>query len=265
MTVSMMRNTIEDAKELWALEAADFLHYVVEVSSPITVDEWDETILDAFKTWYEAEQALNERVVALIAELGESPHRPGYTMDLGYYNYARAEVLVRKFGQTSAGDLEYLESLRRDYLGCTELDERKLLKLLDDFIALRKEFVASGEKALQDASAGRAAAAAAAAGAPVEAPPEEEEAPATLAEGDDYPWHDEDLAIEERMELAKSGTLFDKLFAAMAQTDCTACGYDCEGYARAISNGEDADLSKCSPGEQETEDMLVDLVKTGGK
>src|SRR5690349_8427525 len=45
------------------------------------------------------------------------------------------------------------------------------------------------------------------------------------------PWHDPEKTLNERMDLAKAGSLKDKLFAAMAQTDCTACGWDCEGYA----------------------------------
>lgn len=79
------------------------------------------------------------------------------------------------------------------------------------------------------------------------------------------PWHDPDKPISERMELAKSGTLKDKLFAAMAQTDCTACGWDCEGYAEAIAKGETKDLTLCVPGEAETEAMLKKLVAEGGR
>jgi len=77
---------------------------------------------------------------------------------------------------------------------------------------------------------------------------------------EEAPWHDPDKTLNERMELAKSGTLKDKLFAAMAQTDCTACGWDCEGYAAAIASGETKDLTLCVPGEQETESMLKQLM-----
>jgi NADH-quinone oxidoreductase subunit C len=77
---------------------------------------------------------------------------------------------------------------------------------------------------------------------------------------EEAPWHDPDKALSERMELAKNGTLQDKLFAAMAQTDCTACGWDCEGYAEAIAKGETKDLTLCVPGEAETESMLKKLM-----
>jgi NADH-quinone oxidoreductase subunit C len=82
---------------------------------------------------------------------------------------------------------------------------------------------------------------------------------------EEAPWHDPDKPLPERMDLAKEGSLKDKLFAAMAQTDCTACGWDCEGYAEAIAKGETKDLTLCVPGEAETESMLKKLVAAGGK
>ena len=39
-------------------------------------------------------------------------------------------------------------------------------------------------------------------------------------------FHDETIPLPKRMEMAKDGNLALKLYAAMAQTDCTACGYD---------------------------------------
>lgn len=77
---------------------------------------------------------------------------------------------------------------------------------------------------------------------------------------EEAPWHDPEKPLPERMDLAKTGTLKDKLFAAMAQTDCTACGWDCEGYAEAIAKGETKDLTLCVPGEDETESMLKKLM-----
>jgi NADH-quinone oxidoreductase subunit C len=81
----------------------------------------------------------------------------------------------------------------------------------------------------------------------------------------DAPWHDPEKALPERMDLAKEGSLKDKLFAAMAQTDCTACGWDCEGYAQALADGETKDITLCVPGEDETESMLKQLMAAAGK
>lgn len=75
------------------------------------------------------------------------------------------------------------------------------------------------------------------------------------------PWHDPTLSLAERMALAADKGLYEKLFAAMAQTDCTACGYDCAGYAKAIYEGADTDISKCRPGAEETLEMLKKLME----
>jgi NADH-quinone oxidoreductase subunit B len=81
------------------------------------------------------------------------------------------------------------------------------------------------------------------------------------------PFHRDDLTLPERMALASEmgGNWETKLFAAMAQTDCGACGWDCEGYANAIATGETDDISLCVPGESETLDMLELLMKEQGK
>jgi len=79
------------------------------------------------------------------------------------------------------------------------------------------------------------------------------------------PFHNENLTLPERMEMAKDGDLKTKLFAAMAQTDCGACGWDCEGYGAALASGETKDISLCVPGETETLDMLKQLMEEAGK
>jgi len=81
------------------------------------------------------------------------------------------------------------------------------------------------------------------------------------------PFHKDTLTLAERMQMAEEmgGALETKLFAAMAQTDCGACGWDCEGYAHAIAEGETKDISLCTPGETETLDMLKKLMEEAGK
>ncbi len=89
------------------------------------------------------------------------------------------------------------------------------------------------------------------------------ETPAPAGGGE--PWHDQSLDLKQRMELANGRSLADKLMAAMAQTDCHACGYDCRGYADAIAAGGNTDLTLCVPGEEETKAMLEKLLKEAGK
>ena len=81
------------------------------------------------------------------------------------------------------------------------------------------------------------------------------------------PFHRDDLTLPERMAMAaEMGNGWEtRMFAAMAQTDCGACGWDCEGYANAIATGETDDISLCVPGESETLDMLKLLMEEAGK
>jgi len=81
------------------------------------------------------------------------------------------------------------------------------------------------------------------------------------------PFHRDDLTLPERMAMATEmgGKWETRMFAAMAQTDCGACGWDCEGYANALAEGETDDISLCVPGESETLDMLKLLMEEKGK
>jgi len=78
---------------------------------------------------------------------------------------------------------------------------------------------------------------------------------------EDFPWHDDSLLIDERLELAEGKPHERKLMAAMAQLDCGSCGYLCQTYAEAIASGEEANLTLCSPGGKETVRAIKKLVK----
>ena len=81
---------------------------------------------------------------------------------------------------------------------------------------------------------------------------------------EDFPWHDDSLLIDERMELAEDRPYERKLMAAMAQLDCGSCGYLCQTYAEAIASGDESNLTLCTPGGKETAKMVKKLVKIGG-
>jgi len=84
-------------------------------------------------------------------------------------------------------------------------------------------------------------------------------APAPAAE-EEFPWHDPALPMDERLKLAEGKPFERVLMASMAQLDCGSCGYLCKTYAEAIARGEDADLTKCSPGGKDTAKKLKELV-----
>ena len=91
--------------------------------------------------------------------------------------------------------------------------------------------------------------------APLSAPAEPEES---------FPWHDPNLTIVERLELAEEKPLERRLMAAMAQLDCGACGYLCKSYSEAIAAGTEKNLTLCSPGGRNTAKAIKQLLKDGG-
>jgi len=85
-------------------------------------------------------------------------------------------------------------------------------------------------------------------------------APAAALQGEDFPWHDPTLALDERMKLAADRPFERRLMAAMGQLDCGQCGYLCKTYAEAIAGGAEADLGKCVPGGRVTAKKLKELL-----
>jgi sulfite reductase (NADPH) flavoprotein alpha-component len=76
---------------------------------------------------------------------------------------------------------------------------------------------------------------------------------------DGAPWHDQTLALAERMQLAEGRPLPRRLMAAMGQQDCGQCGYDCKDYANALFSKSEQRLNLCVPGGKETARMLKTL------
>jgi sulfite reductase (NADPH) flavoprotein alpha-component len=74
-------------------------------------------------------------------------------------------------------------------------------------------------------------------------------------------WHDPALSLDERMQLAESRPLADRLMAATANEDCGACGYDCRTYADALAAGTETDTTLCAPGGNETRKQLKAILK----
>lgn len=78
--------------------------------------------------------------------------------------------------------------------------------------------------------------------------------------GEELPWHDPTLPLDERLALAEGEPLERVLMAAMAQLDCGQCGYLCRTYAEAIARGDEKSLSRCAPGGKATSRKLKELV-----
>src|SRR5450759_1490688 len=69
------------------------------------------------------------------------------------------------------------------------------------------------------------------------------------AEADDgAPWHDPAMPLSDRMKLADGKPLPRRMMAAMAQQDCSQCGYNCKDYADALFTKKEERLNLCVPG-----------------
>jgi sulfite reductase (NADPH) flavoprotein alpha-component len=79
------------------------------------------------------------------------------------------------------------------------------------------------------------------------------------------PWHDQTLALPERMTMAEGRPLRRRMMAAMAQQDCGQCGYNCEDYSNNIVTKKEERLNLCVPGGKETARMLKSLYEEVGK
>src|SRR5215831_16124533 len=83
---------------------------------------------------------------------------------------------------------------------------------------------------------------------------------APLAEDDDSaPWHDPAMPLPDRMKLAEGKPLPRRMMAAMAQQDCSQCGYNCKDYSAAIFARKEERLNLCVPGGKETARVLKQL------
>src|SRR5438270_5829235 len=85
------------------------------------------------------------------------------------------------------------------------------------------------------------------------------------ADDGEAPWHDQTLALPDRMKLAEGRPLRRKMMAAMAQQDCGQCGYNCEDYSNLIVAKKEERLNLCVPGGKDTARILKSLYQELGK
>ena len=85
------------------------------------------------------------------------------------------------------------------------------------------------------------------------------DAPRRAEEDDGAPWHDPAMPLPDRMKLADGKPLPRRMMAAMAQQDCSQCGYNCKDYADALFTKKEERLNLCVPGGKDTARMLKNL------
>lgn len=84
--------------------------------------------------------------------------------------------------------------------------------------------------------------------------------PAPAAPAEDFPWHDPAIELPERLEMAQGQSLPRRLMSAMAQLDCGQCGYVCQTYAEALSEGRETSTALCQPGGKPTREAIKALM-----
>jgi sulfite reductase (NADPH) flavoprotein alpha-component len=84
-----------------------------------------------------------------------------------------------------------------------------------------------------------------------------DEAPEEVDDG--APWHDPAMPLPDRMKLAEGHALPRRMMAAMAQQDCSQCGYNCKDYADALFTKKEKRLNLCVPGGKDTSRVLKQL------
>jgi sulfite reductase (NADPH) flavoprotein alpha-component len=84
-----------------------------------------------------------------------------------------------------------------------------------------------------------------------------EETPEEVDDG--APWHDPAMPLPDRMKLAEGKPLPRRMMAAMAQQDCSQCGYNCQDYAGALFGKKEKRLNLCVPGGKDTARTLKQL------
>ena len=235
-------NQLDDLLLVICGENHGVLNYLAKNAWPTTLDATDEAAAELFAELWAAEESLLGALVAQVAEAGGHPTTDGtYEFVTGRFNFARFSHILQVVGPVMADESERLDEVLARMDGgdaadaVSPLAEQKrtaLERVLELAAAQAEANLAGGADDASDAG----------------------------ADGGEIDWHDADVAIEDRMAAVAGGSKKDQLWAAMAQTDCTACGYDCEGYADAILGGDESDLTKCVPGEDATADAIKSIM-----
>lgn len=245
-------NIVDCMLEALALETYCALSYVVEAAAPSSIDGDDSAADKAIAEAWQKEEPFLDRLIALVSDVsGMDPIIDGtYRFAPSRLNFARFSHLLGVLPPLIEEEISAVEDLK-GRVGDASPD---LARVLDELLVVKGQGLEGIRSLHEKQESARLKAAEAASAGAAEA--------AGGGGGDDVmAFRDPDMELDDRMGVVASANLEMKLWAAMAQTDCTACGYDCEGYAKAIAAGEDTDLTKCVPGEDVTENKLKELMK----
>jgi hypothetical protein len=165
-------------QELLGLARHSFLAYVVESSSPVAVDDQDEKTLALFHELLEKERYYVTRAYELLEKARLRPLPPTYAIKSSNFNFLRPTNLARHWTGQAAPEIEKLLGLK-GRVAATDPEAAGFDRLVDDFVALRREEIRRvSEMAPAPAPAPAAAVGPAPGPAPAPAPPAPPPSPA---------------------------------------------------------------------------------------
>lgn len=228
-----------------ALEDKCALHYVLTSAWPESCDKFDQEAEACLKEAWSTEEPFLGRLAQAIQECNDDlvPLLDDcYDVSPSRLNFSTWSHLLEVVPDFIEREIVWLKSMPAE-----DMDDRAR-SLLNELLTTKEEGMARIRTLAEKQAEARAQ----------DGGGEAEEAAGGGGSADSF--RDADMPIEDRLAVAKGKDKFTQLWAAMAQTDCTACGYDCEGYAQAIADGEDTDLTKCVPGEDATANALKSIM-----
>jgi hypothetical protein len=125
-------------QELLGLARHSFLTYVVESSSPVVVDDADKRLLALFHEIWEKERYYIERAYELLDKSRIRPLPPMHSLKASTYNFLRPVKLAEHWNEAVSDEIARLSALR-ERIGASDPCVKEFGRLLDDFIALRRE------------------------------------------------------------------------------------------------------------------------------
>ncbi len=239
-----MTSNVDVLTSVLALEDKCALNYVMNSAWPDSHEKADKAAEAAFQAAWASEKPFLGRIGQAISNQGDVPIPlldDCFDFSPSRLNFATWSHLLTVVPELIEVEIDWLNELLNNDL------DQNVRSLIEELIT-EKEQGASDIVALAEKQAEARAQA------------EAGEVVADDVGGGGDSFRDADMPIEDRLALAAGKDKFTQLWAAMAQTDCTACGYDCEGYAQAIADGEDKDLGKCVPGEDATANAIKSIV-----
>lgn len=250
----MVEANIDELVEILNIETGSVLNYVVTGAFPSVVDDLDKRAHAHFKASWAAESKLIGTLVTLASTGDRTINFDGvYPFVSARLAYAQAHHIAGVMPKMIEKEIDDIKAVRARMTNATKsavaVDKLLAAKAgaLPEMLDIYQEAMEAKAAKLQGAAAKDA-----------------KPAKAVKVDGG-LAWRNADMPLPERLAAARGRAIADQLWAAMAQTDCTACGYDCEGYAKAIAEGKEKDLTKCVPGEAETADALKKIVASGAK